>query len=270
MIFADLELARRLERAEAAGGASFVEARSRLSPALGAEWIEVGGVYAMFDGPASPVTQTFGLGLFSETTAEDLDRLESFFQERSAPVCHEVSPLSGLKVTDLLSGRGYRPIEFTSVMYQQLPRGSVPCEPVDPRLQARQMVKGEEEAWARISALGWAGQFEFTELLQDLGRVVASTDGSLAFFAHLDGEPIATGMLRCHERVALFAGASTVPEARKQGAQRALLEIRMNTAVAHGCDLGMICAEPGGVSQRNAEREGFRIAYTRTKWLLEG
>jgi hypothetical protein len=39
-------------------------------------------------------------------------------------------------------------------------------------------------------------------------------------------------------------------------------------AARQGCDLAMMCAEPGGASQRNAEREGFRIAYTRTKWQL--
>jgi hypothetical protein len=32
----------------------------------------------------------------------------------------------------------------------------------------------------------------------------------------------------------------------------------------------MICALPGSASQRNAEREGFRIAYTRLKWGLTG
>ena len=35
-----------------------------------------------------------------------------------------------------------------------------------------------------------------------------------------------------------------------------------------GCDLAMMGAEPGSSSQRNAERQGFRIAYTRTKWIL--
>ena len=28
-------------------------------------------------------------------------------------------------------------------------------------------------------------------------------------------------------------------------------------------------AAPGSASQRNAERQGFRIAYTRIKWMLE-
>lgn len=35
-----------------------------------------------------------------------------------------------------------------------------------------------------------------------------------------------------------------------------------------GCDLSMMVAEPGSSSQRNAGRNGFRVAYTRTKWRL--
>jgi len=66
----------------------------------------------------------------------------------------------------------------------------------------------------------------------------------------------------------LLAGASTVPEGRRQGAQLALLDARLRHAAAHGCDLAMMCAAPGSASQRNAERNGFRIAYTRTKWQL--
>jgi GNAT superfamily N-acetyltransferase len=72
-----------------------------------------------------------------------------------------------------------------------------------------------------------------------------------------------------HEGVALLAGASTVPEARGRGAQLALLDARLRYAVEHGCDLAMMCALPGSASQRNAERQGFRIAYTRIKWRLD-
>lgn len=268
MTFADLDLARRLERLEATASARFIEARSRISPDSGARWIEVAGAYAMFDGPASPITQTFGLGLFAEPTPADLDRLEAFFQERGAPVCHEVSPLAGLPLADLLSSRGYKPLEFTSVMYQPLTPAADPPAPVDPRLQTRLILGGEEEIWSQISARGWSEHLEWIEFLLSLGRVTASADGSLCFFAHLDGEPVATAVLICHSGVAYLAGASTVPEARRQGAQRALLEARMNMAASQGCDLVMMCAQPGSASQRNAERQGFRIAYTRIKWKL--
>jgi len=39
----------------------------------------------------------------------------------------------------------------------------------------------------------------------------------------------------------------------------------MKYAAAQGCDIAMMCALPGSASQRNAERQGFRIAYTRIK-----
>jgi hypothetical protein len=267
MIFADLELARRLERPEAVGGARFVEARSRLSPESGAQWMEMAGAYVVFDRPTSPVTQTFGLGLFEEVTTAGLDRIEAFFQERGAPVTHEVSPLAGVPLADLLCRRGYRPVEFTSVMYLPLTPGTkFTGGPANPRLRTRLMADGEEELWSRISARGWAEQPEWTDYLLSLGRVMASVEGSLSFFADLDDVPVAAGVLRCDGGVALFGGACTIPEARHLGAQRALLEARMNVALSRGCDLAMIGAAPGSASQRNAERQGFRIAYTRTKW----
>src|SRR6267378_2866600 len=116
-MFSDIGLARRLERAEAHAGSRFVEARARVSPGSGAEWIEVAGAYAMFDGIRSPITQTFGLGIFQPVTETDLDRLEAFFRDRGAPVMHEVSPLADKSLLPLLNARRYQPVEFTSVMF---------------------------------------------------------------------------------------------------------------------------------------------------------
>jgi GNAT superfamily N-acetyltransferase len=90
----------------------------------------------------------------------------------------------------------------------------------------------------------------------------------VCFLAEVDGKPGAAGVLSLHEGVALFAGSATVPELRHRGLQTALLHERMRYAFDHGCDLAMMGALPGSESQRNAERKGFRIAYTRTKWRL--
>jgi hypothetical protein len=40
----------------------------------------------MFDGAASPVTQTFGLGIAGPVTAHDLETIEGFFREHGAPI----------------------------------------------------------------------------------------------------------------------------------------------------------------------------------------
>jgi GNAT superfamily N-acetyltransferase len=267
MIFADLGLARRLERAEAEAGRRIVEARHRLAPQIGACRVEIAGAAALFDGPASPCTQSFGLGLDGVPGAADLDRLEAFFLERGAPVCHELSPLIDVAVTDALVRRGYRPVDFTNVLYQKLP-AAPHDKPAAPGLPTRRMAPGEEVLWSELSAKGWGEFPEFTDFLLNLGRVMAATEGSICLFAELDGAPVATGKLACAGGVALLGGASTVPAARRRGAQRALLEARLALAAESGCDLVMMCAHPGTDSQRNAERQGFRIAYTRTKWQL--
>jgi hypothetical protein len=50
MLFSDRALSGRLERAEGPAGAQFAEARRRLFPDSGAEWMECAGAYAVFDG----------------------------------------------------------------------------------------------------------------------------------------------------------------------------------------------------------------------------
>jgi GNAT superfamily N-acetyltransferase len=97
---------------------------------------------------------------------------------------------------------------------------------------------------------------------------VTARSQSLPFLAELDGKQIAAGALSIDGEIALLAGASTIPSARRQGAQNALLEQRLRYAATRGCTVAMMTTQCGSGSQRNAERHGFRIAYTRTKWQL--
>ena len=86
MPFSDLSLSRRPERAEGHACVEYAEARRRLYPDSGASWMECAGAYAVFDGVDSPLTQTFGLGIFEELSSASLDAIERFFLERAAPV----------------------------------------------------------------------------------------------------------------------------------------------------------------------------------------
>jgi len=265
--FADLSLARRLEKTEARGNVEFVEARAKAFPDSGAEWRKVAGTYAMFDGKSSPITQTFGLGMFQPITDPELDTIENFFYERSADVFHEVCPLSDPSTLSLLNERGYRPIEFSSVLYRPIARGFHLQAPGNERIQVRLIEEGEQELWAETASQGWGESGDLADFLRELGQVNARSD-SLSFLAELDRQPIATGAMTICDGVGLLAGASTIPKARRQGAQLALLDSRLRFAAEHGCDIAMMAANPGSGSQRNAERHGFRIAYTRVKWHL--
>jgi len=224
----------------------------------------VAGAYAMFDGVSSPCTQTFGLGLFQKVTSTDMQRIEECFRERQAPVFHEVSPLADMDLLGLLNGRGYQPFEFTSVMFRLI--GAPLAGSRSEKFQVRLIQHDEQELWGQTAARGWEASGELADFVAVAGRIHAVTPSAFAFLAELEGRPIATGAMTICDGVALLAGASTIPEARGQGAQLALLDSRLCYAAEHGCGLAMMGAQPGSASQRNAERHGFRIAYTRIKW----
>jgi hypothetical protein len=265
----DLALARRLERAEARANAEFVEAHARAFPDCGARWIEVAGVYSMYDGIGSPCTQTFGLGMFDAVTSAELDKIEAFFLERGAEVFHEVCPLVDASLVQLLNERGYQPMEFSSVLYRAIQADGLGRPSYSEAITARLISAGEEEQWAQTVARGWSDVApEYTDYLLTLGKITAHRRHAPSFVAETGGQMIAAGALCLCDGVALLAGACTVPEWRKQGAQRALLDYRLRYGAQNGCDIAMVVAQPGSASQRNAERQGFRIAYTRIKWRL--
>ena len=268
MLHADLALSRRLERAEAHACAQFADARRRLFPNSGAQWMECAGAYAVFDGIDSPVTQSFGLGIFEELRASSLDTMEHFFLDRGASVQHEVSPLVGVAALDMLCARNYRPTEISNVLYRPVEK---PAAQNRDNIRVRVIGSEEAELWTNISAKGWTHEHpELLDFLLKIGTISTARAGSVCFLGEVEGQPGAAGVLCIHDGVALFAGASTIPELRRRGLQAALLEERMRYAFEHGCDLAMIVAEAGSNSQRNAARKGFRIAYTRTKWRLFG
>jgi GNAT superfamily N-acetyltransferase len=266
MSFADLALSQRLERTEGHASSSFAEARRRAFPGCDAEWIEHAGTVAIFDGVDSPVTQSFGLGLFETLTVEALEVIERFFRARGASPIHEVSPFAGVAALSLLCSRQYRPIEISSVLYREVEKTP---EEHQSSVCARLITPQENQLWADISAGGWAQDNpELLATVKQLGAVVSASEGSICFLGEADGQPGAAGVLRMHEGVALLGGSATLPAFRRRGLQGALLRERLRYAADGGCDIAMMVAEAGSNSQRNAERQGFRVAYTRIKWRL--
>lgn len=260
----DIALARRLERAEAMANAASVDSRRVRQPEVRAEWTEVAGLYAMFDGPDSPLTQTFGIGVFDSFLEPEFDRVEAFFTDRGVPTFHEVSSFADPATMSLLAARGYSPIEASVVLVRPIssedvaPSGPIIVRPID---------ASETELWSRTSAQGWSADApELGPFLESLGAIVSNARGVTCFLAELEGAPVAAAALNLNNGIALLAGASTIPSARRQGAQLALFQTRLAFAAERGIDLAMVVTAPGTASQRNAERRGFRPVYTRAKW----
>ncbi len=264
MIFADRTLAERLEAAEGFACMQFAATRKKLLPQCDSAWMKCAGADVVFDGVDAPTTQTFGLGMFEEATADGLAEIERFFAERGSETLHEVCPLAGAATLDLLCARGYRPFEISNVLYRSVEE-PVACK--DAAIKVRVIDHGEAQVWSGVSARGWTHEHpELEAFVKEMGAIIVAREESPCFLAELNGLPGAAGALILHKGVALFGGAATVPEMRRRGLQGALLEARMRYAYQRGCDLAMMVTEAGSESQRNAERKGFRVAYTRLKW----
>ncbi|MCC6165486.1 MAG: GNAT family N-acetyltransferase [Acidobacteria bacterium] len=260
----DHALAIRLERAEGAIGCRFVEARAALVPDLGACWQDIDGAWAIFDGVGSPLTQSFGLGLDVAVRNDTLMAIEAFFAARGVQAEHEVSPLALGDALGVLTAAGYEPFELTSVLYRPVAGGV--AAPGDDAPATRAVDADEADAWAEVAADGWSDTPEVVPFVRAVGGVYVRMRSATCYVAEHHGEAAATGVLAIHDGVAVLAGASTRPAFRRRGAQLALLSARLDEASSQGCDLAMMSARPGSASQRNAERHGFRIAYTRIKW----
>ena len=269
-IFSDKTLSQKLERTEGRTSADLVESRKILFPEVGTEWIEVAGTYAMFDGAESPLTQTFGLGVFDEITDKELDEIEAFFKQRNAPVFHEVSPMANVSLIVLLNERDYQPIELTSLMFRSFESEDEINLPKNSKIKTRIIGADEIDIFAETAANVWSVEMpDYADFMMEFCKVSANSKSASSFIAEIDGKPIATGTLFIYDDVAELGGASTILEFRRQGAQNALLAARLSYARENGCKIAMMGALPGSQSQRNAEKNGFRIAYTRTKWQLK-
>jgi GNAT superfamily N-acetyltransferase len=208
--------------------------------------------------------------MLATPSAQTFAEMEGFFQQLGAPIFHEVSPLASPETLQLLTERGYRAIEFTNVLFQPLQQAGLRDEhQPNTQLQVRRAAAGEALLWSQTSARGWSTEGpELESFMLNFGFIVAHAEGMQSFLVEDAGQPIASGGLYVQGTVALLAGASTVPEGRGRGAQRALLAARLHWAARHGCTMAMMCAQPGSQSQRNAQRAGFQVAYTRLKWQL--
>jgi len=270
VIFADLPLARRIEAAWDHLGVQNALAQQRRAPESNAEVIAVGGGHAVFLGSGSPLSQAQGLGLSGSGAEDELARMERFFRDRDTPTQIEVASLADPSLLASLSLRGYLIAEQTHSLVCSL-EPSVWEDPERHPSRSSCAVEvlpvGPEalEHWVDV-VLGCFFQEPETPppALREGAIAMAMALGVTAWLACVDGQPAGGGSLMIHDRLALICGDGTLPRFRHRGVQTELLRDRLSHAQAGGCKLAAICTQPGRGSQRNAERQGFRMVYART------
>jgi GNAT superfamily N-acetyltransferase len=271
MQFVDIDLACRVEMAEAYAGRDCAEAFHRLHPECPVAVQEIAGGVAVFAGTDSPVTQAIGIGLNGPVADDELDALGEFFTSRNAPAVLELCPLVEMSLYERFAARGYKLLEVSDVLLLDDLAQAPTTAPLAGSLGVtiRAATRDESKLWTQTVAQGFAEHFPVTQAILDVMEGFCHRSSPSSFLlAFVDGEPAGGGVVSAHKGVAGLFGASTLPAFRRRGVQSALLSARLTWAREHGCDLAVSIAQPGSISHRNIERFGFRVAYTRTKLVL--
>jgi len=258
MVFADRALARRVESAEAENARA-----SALYP--GAAVMEVGGGCAIFVGADSPLTHAVGLGLAGPVGEAEIGSMEEFFAQRGASASVDLCPLADPGLIEELAGRGYRVSEFNNVLVRPLANLEITPAP-----RVRRAATGEDDLWSQAVGEGFFEQLHLTGSEMDVGRAVFAMPGAFCYLTTSGSGEIAGGAaMTVHDGVGLFFADATIGRFRRAGLHSELIAARLNEAAAQSCDLAGASTLPGSGSQRNYERLGFQVVYTRLTLVNE-
>jgi len=263
MQFVDKAFARRLESVEEMPQVYYARTFQKTRPEIGAAEEEICGGHMVFAGLGSPIGRATGVGLDRPFSAADLDRVEAFYRVHKAPSQVDLCPLHEPAVFELFKERGYTIAELNNVLYRKLDAAEEFSAPPD----------GCEIRPSRLEEADVAGAIVerafFPEgapqAFQGLIAPFYQMERALAFVASVDCKLVAcgAGLVIPEHRVFALCGAGTLAEFRGRGLQTSLLRARMAAAVQAGCEYAVVVTNGGTTSQRNAERLGFRVAYSK-------
>lgn len=263
-LHADRELAARIEAFNAMDMRFFAETSAELYPELSAAWIAVADGVAGFCGPDSAANGTVGLGVTTGVTEADIVEIERFFYGHGARPAIAVCPLADMSLARWLTARGWVIAGFENVLARELSaRDEIPAPDLAVEIRVAKTAE-ERMAWAELVIEGFSAPDPPTDAKVRLGHTAVAIPGPRNFMtAYVGGEPAGTGELIMADGVAWLSADTTLPQFRGRGVQQALQRQRLRIARDAGCDLAVTEAAPGSGSQRNMERIGFRLVYTR-------
>jgi ribosomal protein S18 acetylase RimI-like enzyme len=269
MQFVDRALARSLEACEEIPQVLYARVFQKTRPEIGAAEEEICGGHMIFAGVGSPIGRATGLGLDRAFAAEDLDRVEHFYRSHHAPAQVDLCPLHDSAVFEMCKQRGYGIAELNNVLYRRLdPKEMFPDPP-----EGCSIRRGQAEEARELGAIVETAFFPdgAPEAFRDLLTPLYQMDGALTFAANVGGKMAAcgAGLVIPEHRVFAICGAGTAAEFRRRGLQTALLHARLEAAAAAGCEYAVVVTQGGTISQRNCERLGFRVAYSKVTVIKE-
>ena len=137
-------------------------------------------------------------------------------------------------------------------------------------ITVRKVHSSELDLFSDLTAQGYLGVYEGsasnTQRVAESMKGLYGRPGWHLYLACVDHIPAGTALLHVQDQTASFVAATSIPPFRGRGCQTALLRQRIIDAVQEGCTLLVSQTGVGTGSQRNMERVGMHIAYSKALW----
>ncbi|KAJ5971516.1 uncharacterized protein N7479_001434 [Penicillium vulpinum] len=280
-LFNKLDTIRQIEEAHILHLSRQVEVGKTLFPdeKISLHSVAGGGVAALTTPDlGQQLNRTLGLGMKGQVTEDDLSDIEDLHARANLTPSILLCPYADQSVLEALATRGYVVDGFLNIYARSLqgihvdfdPNVDLPAEfPFGSNMLVCRAPANDTAVgtFVRASVAGFKGDGRSDEVLRSLAETATLRTDTNLYFGKIDGRVAGCGAMALMEtkygRVAHLYIDSTTPHFRGRGVQQALIRARLIDAKRLGYDFATIHAKPGIGTGRNAEKEGFGLAFTK-------
>lgn len=256
-----------MEHASARDMAAFAAHLGQVDPDRGAHTYPLRGGHVVLAGRDLFVNRALGVGFDEPLSETDLDELQHHSDTLGVPCAIEVSELTHASIEPFLAVHGFRPDDKKAGLVVELALH----ETTEPSGFEALVVETDADLlrWQEATAAGWGHVDPERRGGSDTFSAVAhatQTPGLILAIDNTDGEVAGCASLSIRNDVAILGGMSTLPDRRRQGLQRAMIEQRLELARNAGCTVAGTTAAMDSGSMRNLIRCGLTHSHTITTW----
>lgn len=201
------------------------------------------------------------------TNTAQVDEIISYYQSLQIPCRFEITPAQGTaELFQYLSEKVFYQSSFHTALYS-IPREDPALLPAN--ISVRQLKENEFHIFADIYVRGFNMPSFTKDGVRQNNEILYDKPGWHFFIAEVQNTPAGIGVLYINNGIASLAASATLPEFQRKGCHTALIQKRIETAIASNCQLIVGQAMFGSGSQNNMERAHMKIAYTKSIWTAK-
>lgn len=195
--------------------------------------------------------------------AEGVSAAAEFYRERGVPAEVECSPLADGATFAALAAHDFGVRSFANLLARPLiERHTISRE--DRSIHVEAADASRRAVWIELGVRAF-GEQPGVDVARALELSFDSAD--VAYIGSVEGRPAGIAALAWTGGTALLYSAATLPDLRRMGVHRALLRKRIMDAAEAGCEVAAMKVLPASGAQRAALRAGFRVLFSKARFV---